>query len=71
MTKEFKMESGAHMAIVRSFIQNHALNGSDVTWGSTDVLRFSHVCVYDLERLAQQIKDAAMRELELSERGRL
>lgn len=66
-----KVESGAHLGTVREFIQRHAINGSDVRWGSDEVLRFTGVTVGELEQLAQRIKDAVMRELEIQERGKL
>lgn len=53
-----EVQSGQHLAIVRAFIQWNAINGSDVRWGSTDVLRFSGVTVHDMEQLAQRIADA-------------
>jgi hypothetical protein len=59
------------LLLVRNFIQAHGLNGSDVTWGSHDFVRFNSVTVRDLEELAQRIRDAALEEQELLERGRL
>lgn len=57
--KEWRaVESGPHLGLVRNFIQWHAINGSDVTWGSNDLVRFSSVTVDDLEQLAQRIYDA-------------
>ena len=62
------IESGNHLRVVREFIKDHAANGSDVTWGSMDPVRLSGVTVWDLEMLAQKIKEAVMSEL--AERGR-
>lgn len=56
------VESGNHLRIVREFMQQSAINGSDVTWGSNDVLRFAGVTVDDMERLAQRIKEAVLKE---------
>lgn len=56
------VKSGTHLALVRSFIQQHAINGSDVTWGSHDVLRFTGITVSDLEHLAQRIADACQQQ---------
>lgn len=57
-----KIESGEHLRIMREFIQNHALNGSTVTWGSMDHVRLTDVTVWDLEMLAQRIADASRRD---------
>lgn len=56
-SQDFRVKSGQHLALVRAFIQQHAINGSDVRWGSNDILRFTGITVDDLERLAQRIAD--------------
>ena len=56
------VKSGQHLAIVRAFIQHYAINGSDVRWGSNDLLRFTGITVDDLERLAQRIADAVEKQ---------
>jgi hypothetical protein len=46
------------LGIMREWIQWHALNGSSVTWGSNEVLRFTRpLTVKDFEDLALLIRD--------------
>ena len=56
------MTSGKHLSAVRSWIQWHAVNGSDVTWSSQDVLQMRPPTVMEMENLAQEIADAVLRE---------
>ena len=61
---EHFIESGAHLAVVRSWIQNHCSNGETVRWSSTDTLRFRGLIpVLDLEIIAQKIANAVKSEL--------
>lgn len=51
------------LGIVRRWIQRNALNGSDVTWGSNDALRFNRsLTVKDLEELALDIAEGSPEE---------
>lgn len=43
------------LGIMRKWLQRNALNGSDVTWGSEDVVRFNReLTVQDFEALATE-----------------
>lgn len=55
---------GAHLGVIRSWIQQKARNGSVVMWSSDDFLELPTQTVSDLEELAQRIADAAKREME-------
>jgi hypothetical protein len=58
------IKGGKHIGKVRSWIQWNAINGSEVTWGSQEPLRFSkQITPAMLERLAQDIRDASMDEI--------
>ena len=60
-----KRYSGKHLGIVRSWIQWNALNGSDVTWGSNEVLRFSRtITPAVMEALAQDICDGVISDVQ-------
>lgn len=50
------------LGIMRTFIQNHAINGDRVIWGSHDVVRISPT-VKELEDLALEIALAELRTL--------
>lgn len=56
------IKSGAHLGVVRRWIQWNARNGSEVTWGSDETLVLQAVTTRDMENLAQQIADAAVKE---------
>lgn len=53
---------GEWLGAARSWIQNHAINGSDVTWGSQDQLRRGPLSVHEVERFAAQVAAAAINE---------
>jgi hypothetical protein len=59
------IKGGAHLGEMRRWIQWHALNGDTVTWGSRDLLRLKDVTAGDLDRLAQDIRDAVLREFKV------
>ena len=61
------IKGGAHLGEMRRWIQWHALNGDTVTWGSRDVLRLKDVTPGDLDRLAQDIRDAVLREFKVND----
>lgn len=52
---------GRWLAEVRSYIQNNFINGSDVTWGSTDVLK-PYTNVKQLEEMAYDVSVATLKE---------
>lgn len=57
------LEAGKHLRVVRSWIQWKCINGSDVTWGSDDSLRFTrNPTVTEMEMLAQNIANAVKPE---------
>jgi hypothetical protein len=58
-----KIKSGVHLRVVRSWIQRRARNGEAVTWGSNNILELPGIAVLDLEWLAQDIRDAMIKEL--------
>jgi len=58
-----EITSGSHLRVVRSWIQQHAINGSTVIWGSDEVLQLHNaLTVHDLEMLAEDIKKAVIKE---------
>lgn len=64
VTKEGLLrEGGAWLAEVREHILWNSFNGSDVTWGSDDEVRFTRpLSVHDLEYLAAKIAAKALTE---------
>lgn len=63
------IEAGAHLRAVRSWIQWNCINGSQVTWGSNEPLRFSReLTVKDMEVLAQKIANAVKPKKESSKK---
>jgi len=54
---------GPHLSTVRRWMQGFP-NGSRVTWGSLDQLGDSGLTVKQLEDLAEDVKDAVIREVE-------
>lgn len=52
---------GAWLAAARSWMQANKINGSDVLWGSSEVLRPS-VTVREIEQLAACVAAAAINE---------
>jgi hypothetical protein len=63
IAERFK-HGGAHLGAVRRWIQHSFHNGSQVTWGSMDQLAGTGLSVRKMERLAEEIKDAVLREVE-------
>jgi hypothetical protein len=61
------VKSGKHLACVRSWIQRKFINGERVTWGSNDVCGVSGLTVLDLEGLAQDIRDAVLKEFNIKD----
>jgi len=60
---ELAEQGGSHMAAVRNWMQWNCLNGSDVTWGSDDVLRVKEPLTPRLlEELACQVAAAAIND---------
>jgi hypothetical protein len=57
-----KKAGGKWLGIARSWIQWNFLNGSDVTWGSQDVLRGKDLTVFDVEHLAAIVAESAINE---------
>jgi len=56
-----KTSGGKWLGTARDFIQWEFRNGSDVTWGSDQILK-GDVTVADLERLAASVASAAVNE---------
>ena len=57
------MEKGGEwLGTAREWIQCKFNNGSDVTWGSQDVLTGRTITVYDIEQLAARVAAAAINE---------
>jgi hypothetical protein len=57
--------SGKHLSAVRSWIQRKVVGGDRVTWGSNEQLNVLFT-VASLEILAQEIRDAVLREFGIS-----
>lgn len=58
------VKSGKHLGVVRGWMQRAAKNGDMVTWGSREELHFTRLmCPAEMEQLAQDIRDASVREL--------
>lgn len=56
--------SGPHLGVVRNWIKHKARNGSDVRWGSSDVIEmYSSLTPFEMEQLAQSIRDAVLEDL--------
>ncbi len=53
---------GKWLGSARSWIQWHARNGDDVTWGSDNVLKLKSLCVSDIEAFAASIAKATLEE---------
>ena len=63
----FGIKGGAHLGVVRNWIQRKAWNGENVTWGSLEYLRLHDLTVSDLEHLAQDIRDAVLEEFKVKD----
>lgn len=57
------MTGGSHLGVIREWIKRKAFNGEGVLWGSHQILKLGDVSVYDLEYLAQQIRNAIVRDI--------
>lgn len=64
MRREIK--GGAHLGVVRRWMQWHAANGDQVTWGSHTLLCVD-LHVDDLERIAQDVRDAVLEEFHVKD----
>lgn len=54
---------GSWLGIIRSWMQTHARNGSDVTWGSHDTLHLTTTLTpFNMEHLAARLAQAAINE---------
>lgn len=53
---------GDWMGVIHSWIQRRAVNGEQVIWGSNDFLRLKDQTVLDMELLAADVAEAAIRE---------
>jgi len=58
-----EIKSGAHLGIVRSWIQRKARNGETVIWGSDTYLELAPIAVRDMEWLAQDVRNAVIKEV--------
>ena len=61
MSKHNEVKSGSHLGVVRNWIKWHARNGESVTWGTHALLQVD-LHVDDLERIAQDVRDAVLEE---------
>ena len=59
---ELARKGGEWLGAARRWIQSRFMNGSDVTWGSLDILKGSPVTVADVEDLAAYVAAAAINE---------
>jgi len=61
------IKSGAHLGAIHSWIQREAWNGETVTWGSNEFLKLKDLTVADMEHLAQDIRDAVLKEFKVKD----
>lgn len=61
------IKGGPHLGVMRKWIQWNARNGETVTWGSRDVLRLKDIDAHELDRLAQDIRDAVLAEFKVKD----
>ena len=59
---ELIRRGGAYLAAARGYIQTRFRNGSDVTWGSDDLLEGAPITVRDIEELAAIVAAAAIND---------
>jgi len=62
------VQSGAHLGAIHRWMQRKFNNGDRVTWGSFDILGGSGLTVYEMEELAQEIKDALFLEYHIKDK---
>lgn len=60
------MKGGPHLGVARNWIKWHARNGESVTWGTHELLQVD-LHVDDLERIAQDIRDAVLEEFKVKD----
>lgn len=60
------IKSGPHLGVVHNYIKWHARNGERVTWGHHELLEMD-LHVDDLERIAQDIRDAVLEEFHVKD----
>lgn len=60
--KERWIVSGVHLRTMRSWLQRKARNGDTITWGSQEYVDLKSLTAHDLDRLAQDIRDAVVKE---------
>ena len=53
---------GTALAAARSWIQQHCLNGSEVIWGSAEILQ-PHITVEEVEEIALRVAEAVEKEV--------
>ncbi len=56
-------KGGKHLSAARAWMQYNAVNGSDVTWASDEVLKLKSLTVKDIEELALTIANAVKKEI--------
>lgn len=61
------IKSGKHLRVVRSWMQRNFLNGDRVIWGSSDPLVGKTLTPLILEELAQEIRDAVLKEFKIKD----
>jgi hypothetical protein len=61
-----EIKGGSHLGVVRRWMQWHAFNGDQVTWGTHTLLRVD-LHVDDLERIAQDVRDAVLEEFHVKD----
>jgi len=59
---ELSRKGGDWLGVAREWMQCKFMNGSDVTWGSQDVLTGRQITVSDIEMLAAHIAATAINE---------
>lgn len=64
-----RIDTGAHLGVVRNWVKWHAKNGESVTWGSDETLEMKRLTPRDMEQLAQDIANAVKDDI--SERIRM
>ena len=61
-----EIKGGSHLGTVRNWIKWHARNGEYVTWGTHELLQVD-LHVDDLERIAQDVRDAVLEEFHVKD----
>lgn len=55
---------GKHLGIIREFMLQKAINGDKLTWGSNDYVCLRPITVKELERLAEEIAQGVIEDIE-------